>query len=323
MYSFITPYLLITIPIGLLGFYVWYSKNNRAKEVWIFSDIEQIYHRSSIYLSLLLVWWVMSIVSLGIALAHPVSYNTSGSDNSYFLDVWVVLDSSYSMLAQDVYPNRFEASLDMIQTFVTDARWIRTGLYVYAGAPFELSPYSFDTDALIYDIKNVQIDTIDQTKTWLQWTASADALLMASLQTNDAIPSALVLISDGEINRGQTPLAVVQYLKGKNIPVYTIWIGWWEKVDVPIYDTLGWKQVVSVEALQSDTLEAIAYHTWGKYFSFGVNTVDNILLEIYEIEKQKIYTQWFRSYRIYVLCFFLFVSISTTILWYRKFYPNI
>ena len=79
-----------------------------------------------------------------------------------------MLDTSYSMLAKDIYPNRLEASTSMIDEFIEQSEAVRIGLYVYAGFPFELSPYSLDIDRLRFDIQNLQIDTIDQTKSWLQ-----------------------------------------------------------------------------------------------------------------------------------------------------------
>ena len=122
MYTFIAPYLLLIIPLGCVGVYLCYRKYAASQEIMHLSDIQQIYHTSSKYLYLLYTGLFLSMTCVGIILAHPVSYEYSGEQDEYFIDIGVILDSSYSMLAEDIYPNRFEASTKMIEEFIQESR---------------------------------------------------------------------------------------------------------------------------------------------------------------------------------------------------------
>ncbi|MCH2188693.1 VWA domain-containing protein, partial [Candidatus Gracilibacteria bacterium] len=258
MCNFYFPYVFLLLPVILFGGYYFIRKNISGYEIDTFQDIETIYHAHSpkIYIFSFLVG---VSTFLGIAFfAHP--YCLEQQEDEHVMDLGILLDSSYSMLARDLHPNRFEATTQAISDFLpqSEGKGVRVGMYIYAGFPFTLSDYSFDIDTLQDIISKTQIDMIDQSERDLQGTASSDALLQGIQGMDSSVEKVLILLTDGEINRGYAIEPVIAHLKEKNIRVYTVGIGKGEPIDIEIYDEFGSVFRTQVEGLKSDTLKAIA-----------------------------------------------------------------
>lgn len=144
--------------------------------------------------------WGFVLLLLGLALcilalARPRWGVTMEEQTSRGRDVIFAIDTSRSMLAQDVPPNRLErcklASLDLMGELAGD----RVGLIAFAGEAFLQCPLTPDQDAVSETIQSLDTEAIGQGGSNL-----AAALLAAkeAFGKGESTQRALVLFSDGE-----------------------------------------------------------------------------------------------------------------------------
>src|SRR5438270_2188394 len=110
------------------------------------------------------------------------------------LDIVVAIDTSRSMLAKDIAPNRLTraklAALDLMQ----QARSDRLGLVAFAGSAFLQCPLTIDDSAFRQSVESLDVNTIPQ-----GGTALAEAIATASTAFKESDNHRImVLITDGE-----------------------------------------------------------------------------------------------------------------------------
>src|SRR6185369_3244022 len=115
------------------------------------------------------------------------------------LDVVIAIDTSRSMLADDVRPNRLSraklAALDLKKLAKTD----RVGLVAFAGSAFLQCPLSFDDEAFRQSVNALDVNIIPQGGTAL---AEAIQTAQAAFKEKSDNHKVLVLFTDGEDHDG-------------------------------------------------------------------------------------------------------------------------
>lgn len=233
----------------------------------------------------------------------------------------LVLDLSYSMVAEDIKPNRLEMAKKVINDFVWQLKSDRIGLVVFSGKPFTSIPLTFDYDFVSSYIKNLSIQTINQDYNHLQGTAIWDGLLYGANLFPDEEKErqkVIVLLTDGEANKGIDPLKAIQYVNQKGIQVDAVGIGWDEDTYVMFKTSYG-MQKIPIGGIDEDNLKAIANLTGGTYFRAKddetfqeifkkLNLLDKNQIEVEQIVTFKPLTPFF----IWVLlgCFWVFIVIQ-------------
>lgn len=145
-------------------------------------------------------WFLFSLQMLGVlclitAAARPqwgfqeIETITEGRN------VFVAIDTSRSMLATDVAPNRLERAKRAAQDLVRNLSSDRVGLVAFAGRPFILAPLTVDHDAVLEAIDQLDTEVVPRGGTNLAKPALMALEAMAEAETSLA---ALVIFSDGE-----------------------------------------------------------------------------------------------------------------------------
>lgn len=161
---------------------------------------------------------IAALAPLSVALARPRATVSVAVDRA---SIVLVADHSGSMNAEDVEPTRLAAAQQAANTFVDEipAR-VRLGIVTYAGAVYAMQAPTVDHDRTR--------DVIDG-QTAEGATATGDALTSALSLLNrrgEEIPSAIVLLSDGQTTQGVEPISVAEQVGSeKKIPIYTIALG--------------------------------------------------------------------------------------------------
>jgi Ca-activated chloride channel family protein len=110
-------------------------------------------------------------------------------------DVIIAMDTSRSMLAQDMTPNRLErakyAALDLLKELEGD----RVGLVAFAGVAFLQAPLTPDHGAIEETIRSLNTENIGQNGSNL---ASAIEAASEAFGKGESLHRALILFSDGE-----------------------------------------------------------------------------------------------------------------------------
>jgi len=281
---------LLWIAAFFLVLFLYFKKWNTSRFAG-FSDLEKAYWSNAIshkiyYLLIFLISFVFITI-----LAHPVEYSIEEKIEKNGIDIELVLDLSYSMIAEDLKPNRLEVAKWVLQEFVSNLEADRVWLVLFSGKPFTSVPLTFDYAFLKEYIWDIAIETIDRNYRWLWWTAIWDALVVAYDRLKDAEgrEKVIILITDGEANAGLDPLVALRLLKDNNIRTYTIWVWWTEDTFITVLDERWFTQKVAVWWVDEDTLMKIANETGWKYFeATSKDALSRIFTSISELEKKEI-----------------------------------
>jgi Ca-activated chloride channel homolog len=164
---------------------------------------------------------VAAVMSAFLALARPQWGFDWEEAKQRGLDIVVAIDTSRSMLARDVQPNRLTraklAALDLLQKSRRD----RLGLVAFAGAAFLQCPLTLDDEAFRQSVEALDVTIIPQGGTAL--TEAIDAALTAYKTEGDNF-KILVLITDGE-DHDSGALEAAERAAKAGLRVFTVGVG--------------------------------------------------------------------------------------------------
>ncbi len=222
---------------------------------------------------------ILSVALLMVALARPQYGFDLQKIDRRGLDIVVAMDTSKSMLAGDIAPDRLEraklATLDLMQRAKPD----RLGLVAFAGDAFLECPLTFDNTAFQQCVQNLSVNTLPLGGTSL---AAAIQTAQAAFKEGDHF-KVLVLFTDGEdnVNSGEA-LAAAQDAAKAGLKIFTIGIGTAEGTLLRITDANGNSDYIRdpdgnvVKSHLNETLlRQMAAATGGFYLPLrGANTME-------------------------------------------------
>lgn len=219
-----TLWLLTLLVPALAVFFLWSWRRKQALIARFIHSrlVEQLLvgvspARQKFRLALL----VASVILLLLALAQPQWGFRWEEAKQRGLDILVAIDTSRSMLAEDLKPNRLEraklAALDLLQLTKSD----RLGLVAFAGSAFLQCPLTLDDDAFSQSVNALQIGIIPQGGTALGETI--DTCVKAFKEEGDN-HKVIVLITDGE-DHEEGAVAAAQRAQKDGVRIFTLGIG--------------------------------------------------------------------------------------------------
>jgi Ca-activated chloride channel family protein len=223
-----------------------------------------------------------ALTLLILAFANPQVGTKMAEVKQTGIDVYILLDVSRSMQAEDIKPNRLEKAKYQISNLIQKLRGDRIGLIVFAGDAYIQFPLTTD-----YSAANLFLSAVDFNSVPQQGTAIASAINMAVKSFDSAATDkAIILITDGEDHEGDIDNAV-ENATDKNIKIYTIGLGSPDGVPIPIYDKngnqVGFKKdnsgQIVLTKLDESILKEIAEKGNGKYYRG--NNYEDYLDKIY------------------------------------------
>lgn len=225
---------------------------------------------------------------IGFALTGPRIPLKYSPSNIEVNDIYIVLDVSRSMLADDFEPNRLEVAKKKMQEFVELKPMDRVGLIVFSEKAFTLLPLTTDLKLLHQVIGDIAIGGLGS------GTNIGDALALgvARLVNSEAKNKVIVLLTDGVNNVGNmTPIQAAETAKEYHIKVYTIAMGTDHNARIPVNGGLFGTQYQMIPggSIDTKTLEQISKMTNGKsYLAQSTGALQNVLSQIEQLEKTKI-----------------------------------
>ena len=182
-----------------------------------------------------------------------------------------VLDSSRSMLATDVAPDRLQRAKLAILEFVRRHGTGRVGLVAFAGSAFLQCPLTLDYDAFDQSLQAIDDRTIPTEGTDIGRALSEAYRAME----NEKHRKLIVLVTDGE-DLEKTGVEKAQSLAADGVVVYTVGVGSPAGSVIRYRDRLGRMELlrdrngqVVRSRLDEKTLEEIAKATGGRYYPLG------------------------------------------------------
>ncbi len=130
-----------------------------------------------------------------ISLAQPRWGYTFEDVKRKGLDLLIAVDTSRSMLSNDVQPNRLERVKLAVQDLINGLQGDRVGLIAFAGRAFLQAPLTIDYDAVVEAINDLDTKSIPEGGTNI---SSAIALAMQSFGKSATGNRGLIIFTDGE-----------------------------------------------------------------------------------------------------------------------------
>jgi Ca-activated chloride channel family protein len=222
-----------------------------------------------------------------IGFARPQSSSSWQDSTTMGIDIIISMDISGSMLAQDLKPDRLEASKNVALDFISARPNDRMGLVIFSGESFTQCPLTTDHQVLQNLFKDVKSGMIeDGTAIGMGLATSVNRL-----KDSQAISKVVILLTDGVNNKGSIPpLTAAKIAQKFGIRVYTIGVGTEGFAPYPFKTPFGTTIYQDVEVqIDEKTLQDIATTTNGKYFRATSNkALKEIYLEIDTLERSKI-----------------------------------
>jgi Ca-activated chloride channel family protein len=216
-------WLLLIFPAGL-GAFFWWSLRERHRLMTQFIQARLLPNLTSglspARQKIRFACLIGAVSFVILALARPQWGTTWEQSKQKGLDIVVAIDTSKSMLAEDIAPNRLTraklAALDLMQQAKSD----RLGLVAFAGGAFLQCPLTIDDNAFRQSVEALDVNIIPQ-----GGTALAEAINTAkeAFKEGDNF-KVLVIFTDGEDNdEGAVEAATAAGKEGMKI--FSIGIG--------------------------------------------------------------------------------------------------
>lgn len=242
------------------------------------------------------------------------------------LDIMVAVDTSKSMLTDDVRPNRLEraklAVRDLLKKFSGD----RIGLIAFSGNGFMVCPLTVDYGGFLLSLDDLNTETIPQGGTNL---GSAITEAVKGYQKVPTKYKAVIIITDGENWEGD-PLKMAQEAKAKGIKIFCVGIGTKEGELIRILNDQGQQEFLKDKEgnfvksrLNEELLQRIALATDGIYVrssgaEFGLDVIYDRLAQMEKREIKSAMEKRFHERFQFPLGMALVLLVTETLMSTRK-----
>jgi len=263
-----------------------------------------------------------ALALLVLALANPQQGTKRKTVTRKGIDLFLALDVSHSMLAEDIRPNRLERARKLCTDLLDQLVGNRIGLIVFAGNAYLHMPLTLDYSAARVFLKSANPEQVPT-----QGTALAEAIRLAELsfpQDNEN-HKVLVLLTDGEDHQ-QDALEAARQAQARKLLIYTVGVGSPEGSLIPV--RVGNRTEFKRDAqgnpvrsrLNEELLQQIAAETGGRYFP--ITQADRLGTELLEhidrLEKQEYQSLEFEEKESY---FQYFLGVAVLLLIVEFFIP--
>jgi Ca-activated chloride channel homolog len=272
--QFVNPTLLsLLILIPLSALFLWHRENRRITRLHRLGDpalvavlSRRVSYPRRIWKSAL---WVAALAALIIALARPTWGTRTDIIEAQGASVFILLDVSQSMNAQDITPSRLDRAKIDVRELTAGIAGNEVGLVAFAGSAFVAFPLTTDTNAPQVFLNTLTTDIITR-----QGTAIGTAINLAlnAFEEAQATHNVIVLITDGEDHQDDLNGALAA-ARATNIPIHVLAYGTEAGGSIPIRNSAG--QVIGnkedrlgnivITRLNAPLLRQIATETDGLY----------------------------------------------------------
>ena len=184
------------------------------------------YFRRTVRFGLRLTALALAFVSL----AQPRWGYTFEDVKRKGIDLLIAVDTSRSMLSNDVQPNRLERVKLATQDLITQLQGDRVGLIAFAGRAFVQAPLTIDYDAVVEAINDLDTKTIPEGGTNI---SEAIRLAQRTYGKSAVGNRALVIFTDGEELSGDA-LDAAKAATDAGIRIFSVGVGTPEGSLIPI-----------------------------------------------------------------------------------------
>jgi len=309
MFRFEHPeYLYALAAIPLLVFFFFMTRLVRQRSIRKFGDSELVQQLmpefSNFRQGLKFVLLLLGLVFLVVGWANPQWGTKKERVKRRSVDVFVALDISQSMMAQDITPSRLERAKRFTQNLIEGLRGERIGSIIFAGNAYIQTPLTTD-----YAYASLLTRSANPSQAPTQGTAIADAIDLAeqSFEEENKNHKALIIITDGE-NHDEEAIQRAGEAYQNGLLIFTVGVGTPEGSFIPTFigGRSDYKRDRSGQpvrtSLNEDLLKELAQTGEGAYFNLDSGSeavVAALKSRIDNIEKREFEQRVFNEYESY------------------------
>ncbi|WBW98254.1 vWA domain-containing protein [Oceanirhabdus sp. W0125-5] len=269
---------------------------------------------------------ILIISGLGflvLSLMGPQIFKGVSEVESRGLDIYVLIDTSKSMLVEDVKPSRISRAVKITEKILDNLHGDRIGFIPFSSSAYVQMPLTDD-----YSMAKMFLNVVDTDLISGGGSNIGNAMKLAQEAFNEtsAESKVILILSDGEDHNSKS-VEVLKRVKDEKLKVFTVGIGTEKGGLIPIYDPESGKKIgykkdrngeTIISKLDSISLKNIASEGNGTYYRSTVegDEIDSLLKEITKLERSTFKSRKIKNYRqIYQyflglgLLFFIFAYI--------------
>lgn len=235
---------------------------------------------------------LIAVALLIVVLARPQQFDREVKRSVEGIDIILCMDTSTSMAAEDLKPNRIEAAKAVAVGFVEGRLSDRIGIVPFAAQSFTQCPLTTDYSVVVSLLEELHMGMVED------GTAIGMALATAlnRLRESEAKSKVVILLTDGQNNRGEIdPLTAAQAAQALGIRVYTVGVGTRGEAPYPVETVFGKRYQNVPVNIDEEMLEEIARLSGGKYFRATNNrALKEIYSEIDRLERTRVSVEEYR-----------------------------
>lgn len=226
------------------------------------------------------------------------------------LNIYVLIDTSKSMLAEDIKPDRLSRAKNIIESIIDNLNGDRIGFIPFSSAAYIQMPLTDD-----YDLARMYLDVIDTDMIGGGGTNVGTALNLAenSFKETSSADRVVIILSDGEEHTSNS-VDILKSINDPHLKVFTIGIGTEKGGLVPDFDSnggqkTGYKKDKSGEfvmsKLNSETLRNLASTGNGLYYQSSLtgdeiasltNKITSLKKDTYDADEVKRFKQLYQFF---------------------------
>ena len=327
-------YLLLVIPLMILGFLALNRWKNNTQNKYISSDLLKVLSPdiSTFKPKVKLFLFSLFIVFSTISLVNPKIGTELKTVKREGVDLVFALDVSKSMLAEDIAPNRLEKGKRIVSEIINSLNNDRVGIIAYAASALPILPITDDYSTAKTFLQSLNTDMLSS-----QGTAITESINLAKEFYDDEEQTnrVLVILSDGEDHEAK-PEDIISLVQQSGMTIISVGLGSIKGSPIPIKENniiktykKNDKGDVVITKLNKELLSSISKSSKGIYID-GFNTeqvVESVVERLKEMDKKEFESkqfvaykdqfQWFIAFAILFLSLELFVFEKKTY-WVKK-----
>jgi len=249
------------------------------------------------------IFLVLAMSLLCVSYANPQWGTKKEKVQQKSSDVFIALDVSQSMMAEDLQPSRLDRAKRFTQQLIQGLKGERIGTIVFAGNAYLQMPLTADYSSAAMFVKSANTRMVPT-----QGTAIGDAIRLAreSYEKDGKFHKALIIITDGE-NHDQDALDQAKIAAEQGVLIFTIGVGTSAGAPIPTFangastykkDKQG---ATVISKLNESMLSSLAAAGSGKYYNItnGDKVIEALQKYIEALEKQEFEQRTFSEYESY------------------------
>jgi len=247
---------------------------------------------------------------IGFSLLGPQMFEGYADVKKTGMDIYVLMDTSKSMLVTDIAPDRMTIAKKIVGNLLDNLDGDRVGFIPFASDAYIQMPLTDD-----YRLAHMFLDVMDTDMIGGGGTNIAAAIRLADSSFDRAMGTdrVILILSDGE-EHDASSIDVLRSIKDDSLKVFTIGVGTEKGGLVPIYDDTGTEVFDYIRdeggnpvtsRLEAENLMRLALEGGGAYYQAtlqGIETaalqgeLDNLQRETRELEQVRRFSHLYQYF---------------------------